>query len=148
MPNGKQHLSIQKGNSGGSEEISCCYLPHMAVGQCGDILTDAFFRHTFGILAQNHAIQTKATVSRLDNNMGGLSGFLNGTGEGKGDDVGTVCVADIVLKNNTGAPAILFAATSSKVHQIYFPNLRDSLLIMMKTQGTNSFNSIMLIVGV
>lgn len=69
-------------------------------------------------------------------------------GEGKGDDVGTVCVADIVLKNNTGAPAILFAAASSKVHQIYFPNLRDSLLIMMKTQGTNSFNSIMLIVGV
>lgn len=74
----------------------------MAVGQCGDILTDAFFRHTFGILAQNHAIQTKATVSRLDNNMGGLSGFLNGTGEGKGDDVGTVCVADIVLKTTPG----------------------------------------------
>lgn len=88
MPDGKQHLGVQKRNGRSGKEICRCYLPHITVGQCGDILADALFRHTFGILAQNHAIQTKSAVRRLDNDMGRLAGLLNGTGKGKGDDVG------------------------------------------------------------
>lgn len=102
MPDGKQHLGVQKRNGRSGKEICRCYLPHITVGQCGDILADALFRHTFGILAQNHAIQTKSAVRRLDNDMGRLAGLLNGTGKGKGDDVGAMRIANIVLETTPG----------------------------------------------